>query len=173
MPSSSIKPPTLAEVIHLQDHAPHSLEAAAASINRHIDLFTRAAGTYQSHRVRAGHELIAVRKHIPEGEWESWCADNIHRSQRDIRKLIALACTGHPEMAAEQERSEARERMRAHRANVRPPQESVGVSESEHRSDVGPVDDAFRLFKQLDEEQRAEFFALVEKEMETWKRSLQ
>ena len=64
----NVNPPSLAEVIHLQDHAPRSLETAAASINRHIDLFTRAARSCQAHRVRAGHELIAVRKRIPEGD---------------------------------------------------------------------------------------------------------
>jgi hypothetical protein len=42
-------------------------------------------------------ELIAVRKRIPHGQWEAWCADNINRSMRDIQKLMALAGANDPE----------------------------------------------------------------------------
>jgi Protein of unknown function (DUF3102) len=147
----NVKPPTLGEVIELRQRAPGSLESAAASINRHIDLFLRADAGAQAHRVRAGFELIAVRKRIPEGEWEAWCAENIHRSQREIRRLMALAGADDPEAAAEKERSETRERMRAHRTHVRP---------------VNPVEHVFRLFLQLNEAEKAEFLSLVEKEME-------
>jgi hypothetical protein len=142
----NVNPPTLAEVIHLQDHAPRSLETAAASINRHIDLFTRAARSCQAHRVRAGHELIAVRKRIPEGEWEAWCADNIHRSMGDIRKMMAMARTGHPEMAAEEERATNREAQQRSRAN---------------RADVSAVKRLARDFAALDENEKAEFMSLT------------
>ena len=146
----NVKPPTLGEVIELRQRAPGSLESAAASINRHIDLFSRAEGTWQAHRVRAGFELIAVRKRIPEGEWETWCADNIHRSYRDVQRMMALARSGDPEAAAEAERSRGRKSMRAHRAtNV-----------------CRPVEHLFQLFLQLNAGQRADFFALVRKEME-------
>jgi len=150
----NIKPPTLGEVIELRQQKPNSLESAAASINRHIDLFSRAEGSWQAHRVRAGFELIAVRKRIDAGEWEggweAWCAEHIHRSYRDIQKMMALARTGDPEAAAAEERAKRRKGMQAHRA-----------------AHVGrPVEHVFQLFLQLDADQRAEFLALVRKEME-------
>jgi hypothetical protein len=148
-------PPTLGEVIELRQRAPGSLESAAASINRHIDLFCRAEGVWQAHRVRAGFELIAVRKRVEQEGlgWEAWCADNIHRSYRDIQKMMALARTGDPEATAEEERSEARERMRAHRAaNVRRPGDNA-------------VERLFQQFLQLDEVEKEEFLALAKEEM--------
>ena len=53
-----------------------------------------------------------------------WCADNIHRSKGDIRKLMALAGADDPEAAIAKERTDARSRMTANRANVRP----VGIN---------------------------------------------
>jgi hypothetical protein len=162
------KAPTLGQVIELRERAPESLESAAASINRHIDLFTRSAGAYQAHRVRAGFELIAVRKRIPHGERENWCADNIHRSMGDIRKLMALAGADDPHAAVEEERSATRERMRANRAHVR----AVGINTLHIEPAQAPgrshptVKHVFQLFLQLDKEQRIDFLALVEEEME-------
>jgi hypothetical protein len=97
--------------------------------------------------------LIAVRRRIPEGQWEAWCADNIHRSMGGIRKMMALARTGDPEAAAEEERSQARERMRAHRAaNVRRPGDNA-------------VERLFQQFLQLDEAEKEEFLTLLGKEI--------
>jgi hypothetical protein len=153
-----VKPPTLAEVIELQERAPGSLESAAASINRHIDLYLRAEISYSVHRLRAGVELIDVRKRIPHGEWEAWCGDNIHRSYRDIQKLMRMAGEDNPVAAFERERSQARERMQINRTKA------ANVRRLSDNND--PVEHAFQLFLQLDEDQRADFLALVRKEME-------
>ena len=104
---------------------------------------------------RAGFELIAVRKRIPEGEWEAWCADNIHRSYRDIQRMMAMARTGDPEAAAEEERAKRRKGMRASRAAHvgRPP------------NDASAVERLFSRFLQFDETENEEFLALVRKEM--------
>jgi Protein of unknown function (DUF3102) len=150
--------PTLAEVIELRQRAPGSLESAAASINRHIDLFLRAEGTWQAHRVRAGFELIAVRRRIPHGEWEAWCADNIHRSMRDIQRLMKMAGAEDPEAAAEEERAEVREQVREHRAAAK-----SDIRMSLLKDD--PVQRLFQGFLQLDDAQRTEFLALVKEEM--------
>lgn len=180
MPVAQRKPPTLGEVIELRQRVPGSLESAAASINRHIDLFTRAAGAFQAHRVRAGFELIAVRPRIPHGEWENWCADNINRSMRDIQKLMTMAGADDPDEALERERTETRERVREHRAKsgVRTPLSDPTKTADINNFQIEPVNDVcavngetpverlFRLFLQLDEAQRAEFLALVEKETE-------
>jgi hypothetical protein len=156
----NVKPPTLAEVIELRERAPGSLESAAASINRHIDLFLRADASQSAHRVRAGFELIAVRKRIPHGEWETWCADNIHRSMRDIQKLMALAGVDDPEAAAEEERSSNREAQQRSRNRAK----AADVSRicSPDVADVSPVEATnvgrlVRDFMALDEDQKAEF----------------
>lgn len=179
MPAARKPAPTLAEVIELRERVPGSLESAAASINRHIDLFTRAAGAFGAHRVRAGFELIAVRKRIPHGQWETWCADNINRSMRDIQKLMTMAGADDPDQALERERTETRERVREHRAKsgVRTPLSDptktadINNFQIEPANDVcaldgeTPVERLFRLFLQFDGDQRAAFLALVEKEM--------
>jgi hypothetical protein len=158
----NIKPPTLGEVIELRQQMPNSLESRAASINRHIDLFSRAQGTWQAHRVRAGFELIEARKLVEKNGlgWEAWCAENIHRSFRDIQKMMAMARTGDPEAAAEKERSRAREGMRAHRA--------ANVSRPADRTEMASIpllaDYVFQLFLQLGEAERAKFLALIEEE---------
>ena len=104
---------------------------------------------------RAGFELIAVRKRIPEGEWEAWCADNIHRSYRDIQRMMAMARTGDPAAAAEEERAKRRDGMRASRAaHVGRPLTMPA------RSNV-----FFQEFLQFDETEKEEFLALVRKEM--------
>jgi hypothetical protein len=149
----NVTPPTLAEVIDLRLRAPGSLESAAASINRHIDLYLRADAGGQAHRVRAGFELIAVRKRIPHGQWETWCADNIHRSMRDIQRLMKMAGADDPEAAAEEERSVRREGMASNRAKAT----HVGRF-------CSSVERVFQLFLQLNETERAEFLDLVAKE---------
>lgn len=148
------KPPTLAKVIDLRERAPGSLESAAASINRHIDLFLRADASQSAHRVRAGFELLAVRKRIPHGEWETWCADNIHRSMRDIQKLMKMAGDDNPAAAFERERAKKREARAQSKAAPVP------------LLDSDPVEHLFEMFLDLDGDQRAEFWALVRKEME-------
>jgi hypothetical protein len=101
--------------------------------------------------LRAGVELIAVRKRIPHGQWEAWCADNIHRSMRDIQKMMALAGAADPEAAAEEERAKNREARAQSKAASMP---LLG----------DPVERLFQEFLQLDEAERREFLPLVEKE---------
>lgn len=151
----TIKPPTLAEVIQLRQVNPSSLEARAASINRHIDLYLRADASQSAHRLRAGIELKMARDEVAASNWdrgwEAWCADNIHRSMRDIRRLMKIAEADDPEAAAEAERASDAARKRADRAE---------------RTDVRPVERLFQQFLQLDADERAEFLSLVKKEME-------
>jgi hypothetical protein len=145
------KPPTLAEVIELRQRVPDSLESMAASINRRVDLFTRAAGTSQAHRVRCGFELIAARKTV-EAEglgWEAWCADNIHCSYRDIKRMMAMARSDDPEAAHEKERAKTRKAVAEHRARgtyVSPPS----------------AEDVVRDFMALDDEGKAKFMRLIQ-----------
>ncbi len=145
--------PTQAEVIELRERAPNSLESAAIQINRYLALAERAEGNAVSYRICAGHELIRVRPRIPHGEWEAWCAENIRRSQGDIRKLMQMAGSNDPEDALEQERAAGRERKALARAN---------------RADVRAVQDLFFEFLKLNDDQRMEFVRLVKEEMGKW-----
>lgn len=151
----AIKPPTLAEVIQLRQVNPDSLEARAASINRHIDLYLRADASQSAHRLRAGIELKMARDEVAASGWnrgwEAWCADNIHRSMRDIRRLMKIAGADDPEAAAEAERSNNQAAQQRSRAN---------------RTDVSPAERLFQQFLQLDAAERAEFLSLVKKEMQ-------
>lgn len=67
-------------------------------------------------RIKAGLELIAARRLVDSGEidlpWETWCAHHIKRSQRDIRRVMALARAADPRQAREDEKARNR--------NVRP-----------------------------------------------------
>jgi putative DNA-invertase from lambdoid prophage Rac len=72
----------------------------------------------------------------------------------DIRKMMAMARTGDPQAAAEEERTETRERVRTHRAYVRavdnPGPDIRMPPRRANRTYVSPVERAFLLFLQLD-----------------------
>lgn len=63
-------------------------------------------------RLRAGRELIAARRRVEAGEtnlsWSDWCAQYIERSDRDIRRLMALAGAADPARAREDEKARNR-----------------------------------------------------------------
>jgi hypothetical protein len=94
-----------------------TLAELAASINSHIE---QAIAAGDSHRILAGLELIEARKHVPHGQWESWCAENIDRSYRDVRRLMAIAGSDDPVGALEHERAARRATDRTRR--VHPPE---------------------------------------------------
>jgi hypothetical protein len=52
-------------------------------------------------------------------DWRAWCVAHVPRSERDIRKLLALARAGDPEAALAEERRQTREPARERRAGVR------------------------------------------------------
>lgn len=143
--------PTQAEVIELrpQRRALKSLEDAAASINQHIALYLRGKENCKTHRLKAGQELVIVRKRIPEGEWEKWCALNIKRGMRDIRRLIQIAEAVDPVAALEREQARVKDamaRQRADRRHVTP----VADDQVEH---------IICLIMKLNEDQRVELMS--------------
>ena len=90
----------LAHVAEVDMHAGRELAPSeptlaerAASINSHIE---QAIAACDSHRILAGLELIEARKHVPHGQWELWCAENIDRSYRDVRRLYGNRWIGRP-----------------------------------------------------------------------------
>jgi hypothetical protein len=96
-------------------------------------------------RVAAGRALVAARaavdaEHGP-GHWEEWCSENVHRSQGDIRKLVAIATAADPEAAAAAEREAAKVRMakvREDRANVRAVEQRAKLRLIESPESVAP-----------------------------------
>jgi hypothetical protein len=82
------------------------------------------AGLYWA-RIAAGRDLIIARVKLaedePETAWEEWCKTNVSaRSQRDIRRCMAMAKSDNPVAAHEEEKRKAREGMQKHRTNVSP-----------------------------------------------------
>ena len=119
--------------------APATLGERAEQINRLFAEVNNAARALVYRRGELGRELLAARSAVEEehgpGHWEAWCQENIHRSQGDIRKLMALAAAPDPVAAAAQEREKARVGMAEQRANV---------------SAVGPAAPHLRLVPQSD-----------------------
>lgn len=80
-------------------------------------------------RITAGRLLVEAKERVERGEagedvtWSRWCSANVKRSDREIRRLLAIGRSGDPEAEAERQRQAAREgmqRTRAERTNVSP-----------------------------------------------------
>ena len=102
-----------------------SLDQRAELINRLInkadfaDAKAAIAATQAGvHRVQAGKELLEVKALLPHGGWLPWCRENIHRSIRDVQKLLKIASAADPGAALETERETRRDGMREARANT-------------------------------------------------------
>jgi DUF3102 family protein len=81
---------------------------------------------YDDARLRIGRLLVEAKTLVKDGEWKEWCRENVPgKTERDIRRLIAMAKSADPEAAREAEKTKAREGMKAtrERTNVSPPQE--------------------------------------------------
>jgi hypothetical protein len=99
------------------------LAAVAGKINALLDKAAKADEKAETYRISAGQELARARERVEAGEagtttWTAWCADNIKRSEGDIRKLLAIASSADPTKAAAAERQRNREAVARHRAYV-------------------------------------------------------
>ena len=76
-----------------------------------IDYDTKA----QSHRVQAGKMLLEAKRLLNASgsnrSWREWCAEHIERSERDIRRLVAIAKAADPEAAHEAEKAKTRDQV--------------------------------------------------------------
>src|SRR2546423_12507833 len=88
----------------LDNHAKRTLE--------YLDNAAKLRTQCDDYRLKAGRELIAARRRVDAGEsslsWSSWCARYINRSDRDIRRLMALASADDPAEAREDEKARNR-----------------------------------------------------------------
>jgi hypothetical protein len=115
------------------------LDTLAAEINVRFKKAIAIEAKAKEHRIAAGLQLIEARKRVERGEagigWERWCAENIERSQRDIRKVMRLAGAPDPtvSLAAERAATQARMTTLRERAHVRPvsPAEPVETTDPE------------------------------------------
>jgi hypothetical protein len=99
------------------------LPTVANKINALFDKAAKADEKAESYRISAGLELARARARVDAGEvgqitWTAWCADNIKRSEGDIRKVLAIASAADPAQAAAVERQRNREAIAKHRAYV-------------------------------------------------------
>ena len=67
----------------------------------------------EDQRITAARLLAEARSRVDDGEageisWEAWCRDNVERSQRDVRRLLALVKADDPAAKADADRKAAR-----------------------------------------------------------------
>src|SRR5438552_355366 len=88
----------------LDNHAKRTLE--------YLDNAAKLRTQCDDYRLKAGRELIAARRRVDAGEtslsWSSWCVRYINRSDRDIRRLMAMAGADDPAQAREDEKARNR-----------------------------------------------------------------
>src|SRR6266702_2695264 len=145
----------LKEVLSQHETAP--LDDVANAINIKLRLADRSDNAASNHRLAAGKMLVTLRKRV-EGKglnWWEWAAGRFDRSRKDIEKIMRLAKSDDPVVAAETERAEARTRM----ANLRSdPERAVrsGPVERTVRS-IHLVERALALVDEMDDGEREEF----------------
>lgn len=102
--------PTTTEV------APSNLQALAGRINQEFAQIGWAEQLSADHRLNAGKLLAEAREAIGRGApFDTWCKKNIERSRSDIYRCIALTETADPVEARTEEKTKAREGMKATR----------------------------------------------------------
>ena len=89
-----------------------ALDTHAKRAREYLQNAEKADAEADDNRIKAGRELIAARRRVDAGEtdlpWSLWCALNIQRSDRDIRRLMALAGADDPAQAREDEKARNR-----------------------------------------------------------------
>jgi hypothetical protein len=157
-----------------------TLEAAIRAIHIEFEKALQADHAGGRARLATGKMLVALRKRIEAGEagegvnWWRWYASKFVRSRKDAEKVMRIAQKEDPELAAEKERAEARERMaRSREAAATDPCEPVedgahvrGRSNSQpdrHPAEEGEtlVDHALRLVALMNATQLTKFFAAL------------
>jgi hypothetical protein len=113
-----------------------TLPTVAKKINALFDKAAKADEKAETYRISAGQELANARVRVDTGEageitWTAWCADNIKRSEGDIRKVLAIANAADPVQAAAAERQRNREAVAKHRAYVSAASGQSGVGEAD------------------------------------------
>jgi ribosome modulation factor len=107
---------------------------------------------YEDYRLKAGRELIEAHRRVNAGEtdltWAGWCGQNIKRSNRDIRRLMAMASADDPARAREAEKARNRaakpKGSRAMSSSLQAHDEGVGAFLRGVREEACPYTDRLR-----------------------------
>jgi ribosome modulation factor len=88
------------------------LDTHAKRANEYFDKEAALESQADDYRLNAGRELIMARRRVDAGEtdlsWSLWCAQNIKRSDRDIRRVMKMARADDPAQAREEEKERNR-----------------------------------------------------------------
>jgi hypothetical protein len=114
----------------MTDTLPATLDELAKDIRSTLERAEKNDEKARNLRITAGQMLLAAKERVQSGEatdtvgarisWKDWVDRFIKRSERDVRRLIAIAKAPDPAAAAEEERRKAREGMQRTRTNVSP-----------------------------------------------------
>jgi hypothetical protein len=132
----------LKKVVAAHETAP--LDDVVRAINIKLNLAVEAANNAHCHRLDAALMLLSLRRRVEaEGhDWWEWQEGKFDRGRKDTEKLLRIAQAADPEAAAELERTQTRERVRALRAErtvrskTEPPAQDT--AEAEPAPDVAP-----------------------------------
>ena len=135
------------------------LDVVAGQINARLKIIDKL----EEHRIAVAVQLQEAKQRVANGEagegvtWVAWVEANIHRTMRDVNKLLAIAASPDPAAAIQVERAKAKDRMARVRsvagANVRP-------DHNETASDEFPiVQQVMALIGRMNAAERAVFDA--------------
>jgi hypothetical protein len=97
---------------------PTTLDGLAKEIRSTLDRADKSQRHADDLRITAGRMLLAAREQVQAQKlvWSEWLAANVpDRSERDVRRLLAVAKAPDPAAAADQERRATREQVAATR----------------------------------------------------------
>jgi hypothetical protein len=115
----------------MTDNLPATLDDLGKAIRDTLDRADTSQRRADDLRITAGQMLLVAQQRVHEQKlvWSEWLKTNIpDRSDRDVRRLIALAKAPDPEAAIEEDRRKAREGMRRTKFSPQP------VDATEHRT---------------------------------------
>jgi hypothetical protein len=101
---------------------PATLDDLARDIRDTLDRADKSQRHADDLRITAGQMLLTARRQaeVQGLGWADWLKVNIKRSERDVRRLIAIAKAPDAEAAVAEDRRKAREGMQRTRTNVSP-----------------------------------------------------
>lgn len=146
-------------------HRTAPLDEVVQAVNITLELAVTADNKAGSHRLDAGRMLVDLRRRVEDDgdDWWKWQKGKFVRTRKDIEKLMRLAKSDEPEAAVEKERTETRERVRAHRTAERTVRSSPEPPVQAPPAD-SLVESALHLVRQMTDHQRHDFMAKLKEE---------
>lgn len=137
------------------------LDTLAGEIRARLSKADATEAKAKDFRISAAEMLIEAKRRqpaeAPEHTWTSWCALYIQRSDRDVRRLLAIGRAEDRTAAVEKDRAAAREGMRTNRANVSPPEQEENEPDAVQYAAPSAVDHVWNAYLRLNVLEQAEF----------------